>query len=151
MTSTGRLLLVLPFFLVLVLGCGSKGNPNAPAKVHGKVTYKGAPVTAGTIQFLPKAAGTYTASIMPDATYSATDLPTGEMTVTVDTESANPNKKQPSYGGKKQMMGPIPQGVKAGPAGEYVKIPPKYAKAQTSGLTATLNAGDNEKNFDLTD
>src|SRR2546421_12867772 len=86
-TTLARLVLLVPLCLALALvfGC-SKRNPNAPASVNGKVTYKGAAVPAGTITFNAKA-GKYTTSLSTDGTYSSSDLPIGEMVVTVETES----------------------------------------------------------------
>jgi len=153
MITKGGRFLVLPLLLVLVFGCGTKVNPNAPATVSGKVTYKGAPVTAGTVDFHPAGSkGTISGPIKSDGMYTARDLPTGEMVVTVNTEMANPNRKTPSYGGGKGKSpiaappGPPPTG-----GGEYVKIPAKYANPKTSGLTVTLNAGQNTKDIDLAD
>ena len=39
----------------------------------------------------------------------------------------------------------------AGPVGSYVKIPGKYSSVKTSGLLATLENGQQVKDFDLTD
>src|SRR4051812_83435 len=92
MMTKGQRFLIFPLaFLVFALGCGG-GNPNAPAKVSGKVDYNGKPVTLGTVKLVPKGGGPgYAAAIKPDASYMASDLPVGEMTVAVDTEAFNPN------------------------------------------------------------
>ncbi len=132
MTLKGRLLLTLPLYAALVIGC-SKGNPNAPATVTGKVTYNGAPVTGGMVVFHPKEGGMYTAAISPEGTYSVSDLPIGDATVTVDTESINPNAKMPEYKGGNsgpgggvgkamysQMMGGT-KGSKGAPGGQSHK------------------------------
>src|SRR4029077_5027008 len=97
MTPKVRLAMLLPMSLVLALGC-SKGNPNIPASISGKVTYKGAPVTGGNIVFVNAQQSRYNAGILPDGTYSATDMPEGPMEVAIETESLNPNLKMPTYG-----------------------------------------------------
>src|ERR1700720_3799155 len=97
-----RFLLVLPLFLGLALGCGTPRG-NAPSSVSGKITYKGAPVTAGNGIFYPKEGGAITMAIGPDGTYSGTDLPLGEGDVTIETESAN-KKGAAGYGGGKMPM-----------------------------------------------
>ena len=157
---------------VMVLGC-KQGNPNAPARVTGQVTYNGSPVTGGNVYFHPKEGGAIPAPIGPDGRYTAFDILDGEMVVTVETESINPDKKQPEYrgykgGGPSKMYGgkagggavvPKGKGMEMSPAPEsspgvntkYMKIPAKYADPKTSGLTVTLVKGEQTHNIDLTD
>jgi hypothetical protein len=166
MTRKVRLLLVWPLLAAIALGCG-KGSPQAPAKVSGSIKYKNAPVTGGTITFYAKAGGVYNATISPEGTYTIGDLPVGDMEVSVETESINPKKKKPEYTGgtggpkfgprpsfkdKPAQASPAPEGITpVGSVGTYVRIPPKYADHKQSGLTATLSAGSNTKDFDLVD
>lgn len=164
--------------LLVVLGCGPS-NPNAPARVTGRVMYNGSPVTGGTLTFHTKEGGQIPLGIAADGTYSAVDVPEGDIVVTVETESLNPNRKMPEYkggtgsgpaamygkgkfgpqgggpsgsgapGGKGAQLGPAPEGVNI--ATTYMKIPDKYAKPETSGLTVTLKKGEQVKDFELTD
>jgi hypothetical protein len=147
--------------LGLALGCTKKTN--APAKVSGKVTYKGQALPAGSISFNLSEAGTaaYGSPIAQDGTYQVTDLPTGEMVVTVETESANPKAADtPAYGGGKgdKMYAErlaaekaTSMAAKKGARREYLKIPDKYNSAKTSPLKVTLKAGRQVENFDLQD
>jgi hypothetical protein len=142
--------LILPPLLVLALGCGATSN--TPSTVTGSVTYNDKPVTGGTITFQAEGGGNYPLSIQPDGTYSSiSEMPPGEMAVSIETESLNKDKKKPDYGGGRGpgTMEP-PPGV-GGDVGTYVKIPPKYGDPKKSGLTATLAKGKNTKNFDLKD
>ncbi len=153
MTTNSRLLLALPLCFVVVLGCTKS---SVPSKLTGKVAYKGAPVTGGTLTISPEGEGAiYSAPIKADGTYSIASIPAGEFVVTIETESANPNKKIPVYGGAKGKgaMSPGPEAAAApsGDTGQFVKIPVKYNDKKKSGLTVTLVVGPNEKNFDLTD
>jgi hypothetical protein len=154
MSTKGRLLLLLPLCLVLVFGC-KRGNPNAPAKISGKVLYKGDPVPGGTVTFNPTGEGPgYTAAIAPDGSYHATDLPTGEFVVTIDNEFMNPEHKMKEYRGAKdkgQVMSPAPQGKNKAGEGTYIKLPPKYTDKKTSPFHETINKGEQTKNFELTD
>jgi hypothetical protein len=155
--SKFRLGLLVALVLGLVAGCAK--NPQAPAKVSGSVTYKGNPVTAGNVTFHSQDKGSYNTSLSPDGTYKITDVPKGELVVTVETESANPDKKTPDYGrgkgskmyaermAKEKAMG-SPMGQ---PAGKYLKIPAKYATPKDSPLKVTLEAGKQVKDFELTD
>lgn len=165
--TKGRLLLALPTIGLLFLGC-SKYNPNAAAEVSGKITYNGTPVTGGTIMFQPAGAGdkspggAYPGTIMKDGSYRIAELPAGELIVTIETESLNPDKKSqgPYAPTKDKAVGraapansPIPGNAPKGPgeAGVYVKIPEKYKSPSTTPEKRTLKNGKNEENFDLKD
>jgi hypothetical protein len=156
--------MALCFALCLVLGCGK--SKSAPAKVSGKVTYKGAAVTGGNVVFYTKDGGVYTCPLTPEGTYTGTQFPAGDCDVTVETESINPNVKKTEYtggrgagggpasrspGGKAPQMSPMPSDRPTVTPGVYVKIPAKYAKKDTSTLKATLTSGSNTKDFDLAD
>jgi hypothetical protein len=153
MTTLVRILLLVPLCLALVLAFGcSKKNPNAPSSVSGKVTYKGAPVPAGTITFSSPKGAKYPSALAPDGTYTAVDLPSGDMGVTVETESVKGKKATGPLAAKmSKMMGPVPDYAKNAPKGEYVKIPLKYADPKTSPLKTTLKDGKNDYSPDLTD
>jgi hypothetical protein len=156
-----RLGLLSILVLALAAGCGPRSR--TPAKIAGKVTYKGQPVKAGNITFHTND-GDYPSTLNADGGYEITDVAAGPATVTIETESANPDKKTPTYGGQagrspamdpSKMAGGAPAGV-GGPSKEelaarYVKIPPKFKDATTSGLTVTLVAGRQTQNFDLND
>ncbi|MCI0641665.1 MAG: carboxypeptidase-like regulatory domain-containing protein [Gemmataceae bacterium] len=151
-------LVSIVFFVALFLvitGCSSDRNPNAPSSVSGRITYKGNPVPAGSVTFHSKEKGNYNAELGSDGTYQIIDLPADTMIVTVETESANPKKKAPEYGGgkgaddyKKRLAieKPMKQTVQ-----EYVKIPTKYSSPKTSPITITLDRGRQLKDFELTD
>jgi hypothetical protein len=151
--------LSVALLLGVIAGCSS-GNPQVPSKVSGMVTYKNAPVTAGTIVFHPESGAPYGCPLAADGTYEIVDLPSGSLVVTIETESANPTQKVPEYGGGKgskdyaeRMKAEKALGmpVKEGTGGQYRKIPPKYANPKTSPLTVTLEAGRQVENFTLTD
>jgi len=158
--------------LVASVGCNS-GNPDAPCRIEGKVTYNGNPVTGGFVIFHQADGTNVPLPIFANGTYTG-NLKEGTFTVTVDTESLNPNKKEdnrapggaagaygPAAGGgnagggvyaskyKAQQGSPTPES--AGPKPEYVKIPPKYTNASSSGLSVTAKRGKNEYNIPLTD
>jgi hypothetical protein len=150
-------------FVLLITGCSSSSNPS---RISGKVTYKDKLVTGGTITFLHKDGGTFTYRIGADGTYSGSELPIGEMTVTVETESVNPSPPamKGSYAQGKDQQGGDPNDYKkmmqqkgavpedgGKPKGEYVPIPLKYADPKTSDLRVTLTGGKNKKDFELTD
>jgi hypothetical protein len=163
MTTKSRLLLALPLLLFVSSGCAPK-NPT-PSSLSGTVKYNGNPVTSGTISVYPTEGGFHSIVIQSDGTYSSAGLPVGEITVAIETESANPKNHppqdanarrraasaSPAPGGERPGTGAAGGGAAAGGGGPYVKIPTKYAKKETSGLTYTIIAGPNQKDWELTD
>jgi len=154
----------------VTLGCES--HSPFPAKLSGKVTYKGEPLGGGTMAFYTADGQVISTDIRSDGTYVSTNLPEGTLTVTIETESVNPNKSQPEYrspgaGPAAMHRGPTaPPGAPKGGAPKspipdsapvtaspstYVKIPAKYSDKTKSGLTITLKKGDQKHDFDLTD
>jgi len=149
MNTKGRLLLVLPLSLVFVLGCGKTKTKHAD--VSGTVTYKDQPVTAGTVTFHTEG-GIFPCPIKADGTYSVSQLPPGDMVVTIETESANKNKKTPKYGGGRPgMVSPMPEDRPQPEVGAYRKIPARYADKKKSGLNVTVTDGPQKHDFDLKD
>jgi hypothetical protein len=173
MASKVRVLLFVPLFAgLLLIGC--KTSPT-PARVEGKVTYKGNLVTGGTITFHPVtgevsgAGGNYQCIIRGDGTYSGDQMPSGDMVVTVETETINPNPKdRPKdiqvMGAQDKMQGYDPKmmlnkmkEMGKAPAdagsmsGTYVPIPLKYATVKDSPLKTTFNKGKNTFSPDLQD
>ncbi|MFL5242269.1 MAG: hypothetical protein ACJ8FY_09190 [Gemmataceae bacterium] len=159
MASKGPLVLAVALFLVVLPGCTKSATP---AGVSGKVTYKGDPIPAGSITFHMPDGGIFSYPIR-NGTYSGTDLPAGEMIVTIETESANKEgRPKATYGrgggsgggedykARMQKMGKVPETAEAG-TGEYVKIPSKYGVKDKSPLRANLTKGKNTNDFDLTD
>jgi hypothetical protein len=165
-----QLFLGLTLAPLIALGC-SRANPNAPANVHGKVLYNGKPVTGGTLTlFAPVSSnkGRVSVSIDGDGLYGATDLPSGELVATVETESvkaASQPPQKPQYGGAnrgamggqnytqmmKQRGAHIPEANSSRKGQVYVKIPSRYANQDTSPLRVTLTKGDLKQDFELTD
>jgi len=123
--------------------------------VSGKVSFKGAPVTGGSIQFYPaKGGGSYPGTIKSDGTFSFKAIPfSGEVIVTVETESikysaAEMLKQQ--KGGDPAAMQKMMDSMKGGASASavYVQIPPQYANPKTSPLKETLKEGS-ETRLDL--
>jgi hypothetical protein len=132
---------VLLLALVSVLGCGAP----PVGTVQGKVTYKDAPVTNGSVIY-QNAGGTVSmsANLNADGTYVITSadrkgLPPGDYKVAV-----NPNK----IGSGEVPLAVAPGQTPAGPP----PVPTKYHSIETSDLKATVKAGENPPfNFNLAD
>ncbi len=131
MTRMSRFLWSMPLFVVLALGCS---HSKMPSSVHGKVTYKGQPVTAGTITFHrvgQDQSGVYAYPLLADGTYSGAGMPLEEMVVTIDTESANPKRKKPVYGRGKKGADPASEYRKEMQARACPSMPGPRSKANT--------------------
>ena len=118
------------------VGCSS--GP-ATGEVKGKVTFKGKPVTEGTVTFLnPKGEGDVEAQINKDGTYAVQNkVVVGDylvvITPPVTIVDKDPGKSPPA---------PVEKNMP--------DIPRKYRMQGTTTLKATVNPGQNECNFDMT-
>ena len=140
----------VPMLALLALGCGGNATLNT---VEGRITYKGADVTGGSILFYPASGGPIPGAIKADGTYIASDIPLGEATVTIETASVQNTGKAIISGGKAPSGNDAGQypGANMQGAGKVIQIPAKYADRNKSGLKVTVAKGKVEKNFELTD
>ncbi len=144
----------IPLLLAISLAGCTAGRSNE-ATLSGSVSYKGQPVTGGSITFHPVAGGApYPGILKPDGSFSFGGVPIGQMEVAIETESVKsmPGASGSPYhmpgGGKPNQQMP---NVDTSNMPTYVKIPAKYANPKTSGLTVNVKAGSHKVNFDLTD
>jgi hypothetical protein len=108
------------------LGCGPQVG-----QVSGKVTYRGKPLPSGSVLFFnAKGDVVGRSAIAPDGLYVMTGVPAGSVKVAVTSHEHVP----PGLGG-------VP--------GDYVPIPRRYEKAETSGLEHTVTPGSHTFNLDL--
>jgi hypothetical protein len=131
---SGGLIVVLLF----VVSAGCSQGP-ATGKVKGKVTFKGQPVKEGTVTFLNlKEGGAAEATIGADGAYAVQNgVAVGDYVVEVKPlmhiVDTDPGKSPPA-----PMEKPAPD------------IPKKYRMQGTTTLRASVKAGPNECNFDMT-
>lgn len=148
-----------------IVGCGGKEGtqplPGTPMikrfepkgeMLSGKVTYKGAPVTGGKIKLFEEHGRDFEIHIRRDGTYKFLYLPVGDMKVTIETESTKGEMAKYEELAKKIDPGrdvpPLPP-IDSVPI--YVKIPEKYGKVETSGLSMNVKKGENIRDFELKD
>ena len=123
---------------LVLSGCG--GSHEKPWPVAGKVTFRGKPVSAGTIRFSNADKGIdMTADLHPDGAYEVTmargvGLPAGTYQVVI----MPPQLTVP--------LGPIEQPLKRR---EYRDIPAKYRLPSTSGLTLVVKPASNRFDLDM--
>jgi hypothetical protein len=143
--------------VVLASGCGP--DYKARAVVKGKVTKGGKSLTTGTVVFHGKSGITATAIIDGDGNYQMPDAPIGECKVTVTVQGL---PMDPSVHARLKGKGPkMPEGPKnpeenSSPAPPLAKIPkevilidPKYSNTDTSGLSFTVQKGEQTYNIEL--
>ncbi len=144
---------MLPLFLVAV-GCGKSTLPTAT--VSGKVTYKGQLLKGGSLAFFLSndlSKGT-TATINEDGTYSATQVPVGEVKVTVETSSLLPSPSPPPQVAK-ILPKDLPEGSpyakpkQAPDPKNFVRIPDLYSSADTTKLKYTITEGTQTIDIEL--
>jgi hypothetical protein len=128
----------------VALAVGPAGCGGGTADVSGKVTYKGKPVTSGSVVFVGADGVAVAADIKPDGTYAATGVATGAVKVAVS--SPNPAAAAAEPGGRGR--GPAPAKPASPPAG-WVALPAKYGSPDSSGLSTDLTPGPNTYDIPL--
>jgi hypothetical protein len=143
---------LLSLCLLSASACSKRGGSGTD--VSGKVSYKGAPVTGGSIQFYPKqGGGSYPGTIKGDGTFAFKGIPfSGEVIVTIETESIknSPAGMMKQEGVDPAAMQKMMDSMKGGASASavYVPIPARYASPKTSPLNETLKQGS-ETQLDL--
>jgi len=123
-------LLALATVLAVFVGCEAK-----PSTVSGKVTIDGKPVPRGGITFLPfDGDGPTAAGTIRNGEYSAEVFPGKKRVEILGYEVVG---QVPAYGDPKGPMKDVTKAV----------VPPKYN--QHSDLTAEIQVGNNDINFEL--
>ena len=121
------------FVLFAVTAIADEKKPEKTGIVSGKVTLNGKAVPAGRIT-LHDAGGSMSSAIHADGTFQIKNVPIGEYRITVDNEppAGLPGEPPPKRDPKQ------------------VDIPKKYGDIETSGLTATVVAGKQSLDIQLT-
>ena len=128
-------------------GCGNSGL----AKVSGRVTVGGRPVTSGTIMFYPATGPGAVGEIMPDGTYTLTTYRPGDgaaigtHSVAIHATSIGPGAMVEPKSIEDELRTPgQPASAKILVPGKVTWIvPEKYSQPSTSPLTAEVKRGTN--------
>lgn len=128
--------------VVLAPGCARRTTISG-TRVHGTVTIGGKPASGATIRFFDdEGKSVATATAADDGSYTAVDVPQKSLKVAVE-EGATTGP----YGFKPPDPGtPVLPGTPLVPP---AKIPKKYQKPDTSGLTATVSGKEQKQDFSL--
>jgi len=130
-------LLALPAFV----GCSGDSDELPTGEVYGKVTYQGKTLPSGSVTFIPDGPGKAAAGeIQADGTYVLTTYSQGDGSTIGSHKVMIISERDTSE---------LPA-ESAAANQDLSLIPEKYGMSpKTSGLTAVVEEGDNEINFDL--
>ena len=148
------------FFVIALLVCSAVGcgEGSSTGTITGKVLVAGRPLNGGTVSFLSVNADAVpmTFLINEDGTYTATDIPQGELMVSVVAKASDANgggasesraaKAKGEMGRLESAGQPVPpemQDAVNGTPGENAPpplVPPKYQDPFTSDIKVTLDS-----------
>jgi hypothetical protein len=112
---------------ISTVGCGpDRAKRDGRAIVEGNVTFDGKPVTGGIIKFTSATGDTEEGMLRVEGNYYVENAPVGECKVSVDPEAVKPEL-----------------------GSRYVKLPPKYLKAETTDVTVKIEPGSNKFDIEL--
>jgi hypothetical protein len=126
--------------LAALTGCGG-----TTATVSGRVTFGGAPLPGGSVQFLTPG-GAYVAEIGPDGSYLLSGIPSGPAKISVtcqDPHYADYMKQLASSGRDPKAKRP------KGKPEDFNRIPARFSDPSTSGLAYEVEPGNQTHNLDL--
>lgn len=144
-----RMTSVFGLFAVLATtatGCGRSDAPEL-AEAGGTVTYNGKPLEGANVVFIPDAGGPAAyGTTGPDGTFTwmtrgepGAMVGPGKVAITAFEELAEPKEEEDLTAEDLKKM-------------SQSRIPEKYGRVETSGLTATVTGdGENKFTFELTD
>ena len=140
--------------LLALAGCGTDDGVGKRFKVTGKVTYKGSPLSKGTINFIPDDQGKGRPAagvISADGTYTLGTQAgedgalAGKYKISIASNDVDASATGiPAKGGSQDQ-------VTVGKARGKSLIPVKYTGTDSSGLSAEVGSGKTSFNFDLVD
>jgi hypothetical protein len=129
------------FTVVVGAACGCSSGQ---ASVSGKVIYKDAPVTYGSVCFLDHEQKTYSGVINPDGSYTVEGMAAGEARVGIISRDPAKGRQRRS-----SAMTPEIEAQESAARKGWVPLPRHYESALNSGLRCTLTSGHNTRDIKL--
>ena len=152
-------LAVVGLTVLSLIGCGGETVKRPPlGKVHGIVTYKGKPISGAVVSFIKdKAPRVATGTTDANGNYKLTTFDTndgafvGTHKVTVTKPVVNQLGKDTASLTPEDLLKLTAEGKLELVQQKTSEIPAKYGDVQTTPLTFTIEAGQNEKKIELED
>ena len=152
-SSVNRLCLLGLMVLSAAINAGCQRNAPDRGLVHGVVTLDGRPVAKGLIRFIPENGRPAFGKLMADGSYTLTTIDpddgalVGPHRVVIDAKQFDDDGLPKSFEEEVEMFksGRTPKGK-----GKVVwLLPQRYARPETSDLTAQVQLGENRIDFKL--
>jgi hypothetical protein len=135
--------------LVLLVGCGTKRNPNG--SISGTITYKGKPVNGAILHLHPPVGegNIVNVPVTQEGTFNGNDIPPGEYKITVEGTKPPPDLQKMTQAPKD--MDPAKQAEMEkkfqqvfGKEAPTISFPEKYKKVNGTDLKCTITQGKKE-------
>ena len=149
-----RLLSTVVVFGISLLGVSCLGDvptetlPETDATLTGTITYNGKPVNYALILVMDESGnGTAQGNLdsQADGTYTVPNCPLGKVKIGVNTDAGKGFFTEASMA----ASAPGPDGKAKKVNLSFVPVPPKFHKPETSGITTTVEKGENTFNIDI--
>lgn len=142
------------FFVVTlswIAGCGPGESRLAEsgATLTGTITYKDAPIEFAMVIVQGENNVATTGKVGDDGKYRVENVPVGPVKVAVNTQAAQGDFMSKSKQQNSAALDPNASKNISGP--KFVDVPSKYFMVETSGLTTTINKGENTFDIKCTD
>lgn len=129
---------------IVVALLGMIGCNHGPASVSGKVTYRGKPLTTGTVYMTGTDGVQAAAAINPDGSYQIFAVAPGPARIAVISLKPPSVRQRPAKRAAVVASLPPPASKSA-----WFAIPGNYADPLSSGLATELKGGANEHDINL--
>ncbi len=132
MSLIPRYMVLVSFVAVVSIALGCSSPKPKLATLSGKVTYKGKPVSVGAIYFHGPADELAMGNLQEDGTFTATDLPIGQVRVSLRVQDPGVYAQQLKAPATLEMP-------KSKDGDKVTSLPNQYSDPATSGLTYTID------------
>jgi hypothetical protein len=136
--------------LAALLGTGCGGGKG---EVSGTVTYQGKPLPLGTVTFMGTDNQSVGAAAITEGKYAMAKVPAGPVKIIVAvppySEDPRPRRQRKHFGKEPPKDVPASQAAPPPKFAPRFVIPEKYANPDQSGLTYTVQPGNQMHNIEL--
>lgn len=147
--SYAGLLLLATLSWIAGCGPGETRLAESGATLTGTITYKDSPVQFAMVIVQGANDVTTTGKVGDDGKYRVENVPAGPVKVAVNTKAAMGDFTAKSM--QQNSAALDPKASKAFSAPKFVDVPEKYFVVETSGLTTTIQKGENTFDIKCTD